>query len=314
MSAWLGSCWRGAAMLLVSCVLAACGTAEPAPVIDRRAPASAASRSSGAASASRALPAGWVQVKKGDTLATIAQEHNQDPKDLALWNALDNPNMIRIGQQLRVVPPEGAVAKPIIASAPQQLPAESERSAANANTAALKREPRGGKQVYSEQAWAAVNRPDDKNISRPAPDKKPEAKPDTKPETKPAPAEAAADSVDWVWPANGKIIAPFVEGSHKGIGISGNLGEPVIAAGAGKVLYAGEDLRGYGKLVVLKHNSIFLSVYAHNNQILVKEGQMVAKGEKIAELGKSDSDQPKLHFEIRRQGKPVDPIKFLPPR
>ena len=110
------------------------------------------------------------------------------------------------------------------------------------------------------------------------------------------------------------MIAGFVEGGNKGIDIAAKLGDPVQAAAAGKVVYAGTGLRGYGKLVIVKHNPSFLSAYAHNSQILVKEGQGVAKGQKIAEAGASDSDQPMLHFEVRRQGKPVDPLKQLPSR
>ena len=120
--------------------------------------------------------------------------------------------------------------------------------------------------------------------------------------------------VDWAWPLSGNLIAGFVEGSNKGIDIAAKPGDPVQAAAAGKVVYAGSGLRGYGKLVIVKHNPSFLSAYAHNSQILVKEGQSVTKGQKIAEAGASDSDQPMLHFEIRRQGKPIDPLKQLPSR
>lgn len=134
------------------------------------------------------------------------------------------------------------------------------------------------------------------------------------PETaKPAetPAVAASDSA-WAWPTQGKVIKGFSEsGSARGIDIAGTMGQPVHAAGPGKVIYSGSDLRGYGKLVIIKHEDNFLSVYAHNSNILVKEGQQVIKGQKIAEMGNTDSDQVKLHFEIRQQGKSVDPMKYL---
>ncbi|MEY3201327.1 MAG: hypothetical protein RIR70_877 [Pseudomonadota bacterium] len=312
-------CARHAAPL-VAALFAACGTPVPAPVIDRNTPGSAIKSAAPArtapAAAPTAAPAGFHVVKKGETLASIALEYGQDYKELVAWNNLDNPNMIRVGQQLRVASSEGAVVvKPIAMNAPQEVrPAESP-AAVSANTDVMKREPLGGKVAYSEAAWAAVNKGNDKVISPARVEAKAEVKAEPKAEAKPEQKEVVgADAVDWVWPAGGKVVTAFAEGSSKGIGIAGKLGDAVIAASAGKVLYAGEDLRGYGKLVVLKHNANFLSVYAHNNQILVREGQMVAKGEKIAELGKSDSDQPKLHFEIRRQGKPVDPVKLLPTR
>jgi lipoprotein NlpD len=132
----------------------------------------------------------------------------------------------------------------------------------------------------------------------------------------PAPSGAADDDegLDWIWPAKGKVVASFNDGaSLKGIDIAGNLGQPVVAAAPGKVVYAGSGLRGYGKLVIIKHNKTFLSAYAHNRDILVKEGQQVTRGQKIAEMGNSDAEQVKLHFEIRRLGKPMDPAKYLPP-
>jgi lipoprotein NlpD len=142
------------------------------------------------------------------------------------------------------------------------------------------------------------------------------AKVDPKPEP-PSPPEVQAgedeDRVSWSWPASGKVVAPFSEGSNlKGIGIGGKAGQPVLASAGGKVVYAGSGLRGYGKLVIIKHNKTYLSVYAHNSEILVKEGQTVAKGQKIAEMGNTDAEQVKLHFEIRRLGKPVDPLRYLP--
>ncbi len=299
--------------------MAGCGTSVPAPVIDRQTPVTP--KPAAPLPAVKVAPAGAASpgfhiVKKGETLASIALEHGQDYKDLVAWNNLDNPNMIRVGQQLRVAPAEGAVVvKPVTSNAPQEVRVNDSPAAVSANTDVMKREPRGGKQPYTEDAWAAVNKADGKPVATRGPEKKIEATSETKTETRPdAKDMAGGEVVDWGWPANGKVIVPFAEGASKGLGIGGRVGDAVMAAGAGKVLYAGEDLRGYGKLVVLKHNANFLSVYAHNSQILVKEGQMVAKGEKIAELGRSDSDQPKLHFEIRRQGKPVDPAKFLPTR
>ena len=144
---------------------------------------------------------------------------------------------------------------------------------------------------------------------------KPElAKVEPKPEPVPEPQTGDdGDRVTWSWPTSGKVVAPFSEAANlKGIGIGGKAGQPVLASAGGKVVYAGSGLRGYGKLVIIKHNKTYLSVYAHNSEILVKEGQTVAKGQKIAEMGNTDADQVKLHFEIRRLGKPVDPLRYLP--
>jgi lipoprotein NlpD len=122
------------------------------------------------------------------------------------------------------------------------------------------------------------------------------------------------DRLDWLWPAKGRVIAGFSDSANlKGIDIAGTAGEPVLAAAPGRVVYAGSGLRGYGKLVIIKHNKTYLSAYAHNREILVKEGQQVQRGQKIAEMGNSDADQVKLHFEIRRLGKPMDPARYLPP-
>ncbi|WP_180979671.1 peptidoglycan DD-metalloendopeptidase family protein, partial [Janthinobacterium sp. AD80] len=131
-----------------------------------------------------------------------------------------------------------------------------------------------------------------------------------------APAAQAAgdDKISWMWPSEGKVIGTFDEGKNKGVDIAGKAGQQVVAAGAGKVMYAGSGIRGYGNLVIVKHSNSLLSAYAHNRSILVKEGQNVNKGQAIAEMGDSDADRVKLHFEIRQQGKPVDPSKFLPNR
>jgi len=135
----------------------------------------------------------------------------------------------------------------------------------------------------------------------------------------PPPAARAGDGdddekLDWLWPARGKVVTSFSETANlKGIDIAGTSGEPVVASAAGKVVYAGAGLRGYGKLIIIKHNKTYLSAYAHNRELLVKEGDQVTKGQKIAEMGNTDADQVKLHFEIRRMGKPMDPARYLPP-
>ena len=157
--------------------------------------------------------------------------------------------------------------------------------------------------------------------TRPAAGPVPAPAPALAPVPAPAPAPAGKtdadsddeDKVEWGWPVRGKILAGFSEASNKGLDIAGKLGDPVIAAAPGRVVYSGSGLRGYGKLRIIQHNKTYLSAYAHNKDILVKEGQSVVKGQKIAEIGSTDTDAPKLHFEIRKLGKPVDPARFLPP-
>ncbi len=305
---------RGLLMTGAVALLGACASHEPAPVEERGTPAAAA-KAGAAAAAPAADRGGFYTVKKGDTLYSIALDHGQDYKDVAAWNYLENPNLIKVGQQLRVVPPEGpapvAVAKPVSSSGPVEI--RNAPAAVSANTESLKREPKGGKLPWSEEALAKarqgeVAKPAE---SKPATAEKPTEKPGDRPAEKPA---VAGDDVDWMWPASGKLMATYSEAGNKGVDIAGKVGDPVVAAAGGVVSYAGAGLRGYGNLVVLRHNANLLSVYAHNSKLLVKEKDTVAKGQKIAEIGSSDADSPRLHFEIRRQGKPADPQKFLPSR
>jgi lipoprotein NlpD len=120
--------------------------------------------------------------------------------------------------------------------------------------------------------------------------------------------------VSWAGPAAGPVIGNFDEAKTTGLIISGKAGDPVLAAADGRVVYAGSGLRGYGNLVIVKHNNTYLTAYAHNQALLVKEDQVVRRGQKIAEMGSSDAERVQLHFEIRRQGRPIDPAKLLPPR
>jgi lipoprotein NlpD len=132
------------------------------------------------------------------------------------------------------------------------------------------------------------------------------------PATPVATADAPEDALNFQWPVRGNLISGFDESKNKGLDIGGKAGDPVLASADGRVVYAGAGLRGYGNLIILKHNNTFLTAYAHNQTLLVKEDQTIKRGQKIAEMGNSDADQVKLHFEIRRQGKPVDPAKYLP--
>ncbi len=130
----------------------------------------------------------------------------------------------------------------------------------------------------------------------------------------PAAAAAGGSEIAFIWPTNGRLISGFDEVKNKGLDIAGQAGDPVVAAADGQVVYAGSELRGYGNLIILKHNNTYLTAYAHNRALMVKEDQKVSKGQKIAEMGNTDADRVKLHFEVRRQGKPVDPAKYLPAR
>lgn len=285
---------RALCLVGICAVLAACSSPRrtPAPVEERSAgrpvvqapaPASPATPTEPA----RALPGaenagkpGYFTVRPGDTLIRIGLETGQNWRDIARWNNLDNPNLIEVGQVLRVAPPAGeVVARPVPPASAPAAPLPPATASASA--------PRG-------TATAAA----------PAP-----AAP-------PAPAAAAGeDELAWAWPTSGgQVLAGFDEQKNKGIDIGGRAGDPVLAAADGRVVYAGAGLRGYGNLIILKHNNTYLTAYAHNQALLVKEDQSVRKGQKIAEMGSTDADRVKLHFEIRRQGKPVDPSRYLPQR
>ena len=241
-------------------------------------------------------------VQKGDTLYGIALEHGFDYKEVAEWNGIASPYTIRIGQQLKFnTSPQTVVVTPLKAGSVVETRQAGEDPL-------LKTQPKAVKQPYVEQA-EKVSTAKAESQDKPAPAELPAEKKEG------IPAEDD-ERVEWNWPAAGKVIAPFNEASSsgKGLDIGGKSGQPVLAAGPGKVVYSGNGLRGYGKLVIIKHNKTYLSAYAHNHKILVKEGQDVTRGQKIAEMGDSDADQVKLHFEIRRFGKPVDPIKYLPQR
>ena len=277
---------RGAAqalLLVVAASLSGCGSkvANRAPVEDRTSSvATSAPAAVEAAPAAQRQPAGfenagkpgYYTVKPWDTLIRIGLENGQSWKDVARWNGLENPNLIEVGQVLRVVPP--ALAAPAASAAVVARPVAT-ASVASSAVAPL------------QSASAAA----------PA-----------------APAGGGDDEVTWVWPARGNLLSGFDEAKNKGLDIGGVAGDPVIAAADGRVVYVGASLRGYGNLVILKHNNTYLTAYAHNQVLLVKEDQTVRRGQKIAEMGNSDADRVKLHFEVRRQGKPVDPVKFLPPR
>lgn len=223
---------------------------------------------------------GFYTVKPGDTLIRIGLDSGQNWRDISRWNNIDNPNLIEAGQVLRVAPPSSEPAARAVASSQPPV-----------STALAPQE------SASRAASSASNPP-------------------VQPAAAPQPAQASGgdEEIAWVWPVPGVPIMGFDEVKNKGIDIAGRAGEPVLASADGRVVYAGAGLRGYGNLIILKHNNTYLTAYAHNQTLLVKEDQAVRRGQKIAKMGNSDADRVKLHFEIRRQGKPVDPIKYLPPR
>jgi len=260
---------RRAAVLLV--FLVGCSTTQrPAPVVDRKQPARAPAPASKPAPARMAE--GTYVVKKGDTLYSIALENGADYRDVALWNRLDDPTKINVGQVLRVVPPEERVQV--------------------------------GRAKLPERGEA---RP----LELPPPQGQGRTPPPAA-EKAPPPPPATSQAAEFIWPARGKVIAGFAEPRRKGIDIDAKLGDPVVAAAAGRVTYTGTGIPGLGKLVVIKHDNGFITVYAHNKDILVKEQQAVKRGQKIAEVGSTDADRPKLHFQIRKGSAAVDPMRYLP--
>lgn len=279
--------WALPALLLVV-VLAGCAAprqpAQRAPVVDRSAvPATAASTQPLPPGAENAGRPGFFTVRPGDTLIRIGLETGQSWRDIQAWNGLVNPDRIEVGQVLRVAPPEAAVG-----AAPVSEPATAQGTATQPITTSR-----------------APSRPLSDTSAAPTP---PSA---------PAPAAspvAASENVQFIWPANGPVVAPFDEVRSRGVGIGGRAGDPVLAAADGRVVYAGAGLRGYGNLIILKHNNTYLTAYAHNQALLVREDQIVRQGQQIAQMGSSDADRVKLHFEVRRQGRPVDPMTHLPAR
>lgn len=275
--------------------------APAAPAVAGTAPGTAPSEA-----ADGTLRPGFYTVRAGDTLGRIALDHGQSWRDLARWNGLDNPNLIEVGQQLRVVPPGtepgAAVARPVTpAGRVESRPLEGRATTASTVPAAP-----GSTTAPPPGAAAPAS-----GTAAQAP-----ASAATAPAAAAAPAARDADEeVAWAWPAAGPLLSGFDESRQaKGLSIGGKAGDPVLAAADGRVVYAGAGLRGYGNLVIVKHNALFLTAYAHNQTLLVKEDQVVRRGQKIAEMGSSESDRVNLHFEIRRQGRPIDPARLLPPR
>jgi lipoprotein NlpD len=363
-----------AALVVVTLALGACAT-RPAPVEERRAaprpkppvvavpaPPPTPSAVPGPAAREPDWRPPTYTVKRGDTLQAIALEHGLDYRELAAWNAIENPNLIRVGQVLQLAAPgdprlaqaepgSGVTTAPLRSAppvvearpatpAPVAPPAPAVAAPAPRNTDTLKVAPRAVKEPYSDKlAQEMAKAPPETQVARAEPSRSPappapvvpppvvaSPSPAPAPSIAPAPPPSPAptpptqgggddgDDLDWIWPAKGKIVTGFSDTANlKGIDIAGSAGQAIVASAPGRVVYAGSGLRGYGKLVIIKHNRTFLSAYAHNREIVVKEGQQVTRGQKIAEMGNTDADQVKLHFEIRRLGRPMDPMKYLPP-
>ena len=223
----------------------------------------------------------FYTVRKGDTLYGIALAFGQNWRDIASWNNLSDPDKIKIGEKLRVVPKDtgnAAVSIPLKSATIETPPG---RSTSGESEVAL-----------NERAL------DDDGLPDNGTDRD----------------EGLVTSLGWVWPANGQITEQFSDSNSKGISIAGASGEAIFAVSEGKVVYSGNGLRGYGNLIIIKHPDEFITAYAHNKSIFVKEGETVNKGQKIAEMGMSETDSPKLLFEVRRGGKPLDPLLYLPKR
>jgi len=276
---------RSFAGVVAMAALVACSSQKPAPVVDRSgaSPTRLPAVVEKPAAAPREARDGVYTVQRGDTLFNIATAFGVDVRDLARWNELPDTSALRVGQPIRVTPP-------------------AETSAVTVTPVT----PGGSTEVRPLPAPGTPAQ---------LPPLPPAALPESPPVAKPgAPSEAAPPPTQWLWPVAGKVIDGFDAPRNKGIDIGGTEGAAVQAAADGEVVHVGSALRGYGNLVIIRHAGDYVTAYGHNRKILVTQGQQVKRGQQIAELGRSDADRPKLHFEIRHQGKPLDPVKYLPPR
>lgn len=290
------------AMMSLAAVLAGCASSEHrAPVYERAEAEKNAAMANKSPREKDWRPDSYI-VQKGDTLFSIAFNYGFDYHELAESNGIQDPGVISVGQEIRLFPNRARTATAVAPAVVKPI------------EILLKDQPKLVKYPYSEAAMAQIDKVQEQTT--------PVATTVAKVESTAKPGTATEDSADvgeepaleWGLPTQGKLIGQFSESANrKGIDIAGQLGQPVMASASGKVVYSGSGLRGYGKLIIIKHNNTYLSAYAHNDKVLVKEGQAVSRGQKIAEMGKTDSKEVKLHFEVRRFGKPVDPGKYLPP-
>ncbi len=293
-SPWRRLRWSGT-LVAGACLLAACTTPNRAPVVDMSPTQPAAPTVQAPATG-----ASSYVVRPGDTLYSISRSQNVGWQDLARWNNITDPSQLRVGQSLRI---EGGTPPTAMAEAPSGV---------------VQVQPIGGSNVQQRPVVGGPVIGGTPGTPPDAPAGTPGAAPGapgpvpTPPPS--APRQSNDSGIDWLWPASGQVIAQFNQAQNKGVDIEGQVGDPVVASADGTVVYSGSGLRGYGNLIIIRHNASFLSAYAHNSNLLAKEGQTVRRGERIAEMGQTDAPSPRLHFEIRRGGTPEDPMRFLPPR
>jgi len=249
---------------------------------------------------------GFYTVKAGDTLLRVALETGQNWRDIQRWNSLDNAHVLQVGEVLRVVPlnqdpgavvtravaSSGGVAEPRSSESSSRVPLAATAPSSVVPTAVPVLAPAAAAAATAATASTALPGQGGNSGTTPSGD----------------------EDLGWIWPADGAVIAVFDEARTKGMLIGGNAGDSVVAAADGRVVYSGSGLRGYGNLVIIKHNNTYLTAYAHNKTLLVREDQPVKRGQKIAEMGSTDAQRVQLHFEVRKQGKPIDPARVLPPR
>ncbi|REG57863.1 murein DD-endopeptidase MepM/ murein hydrolase activator NlpD [Paraburkholderia sp. BL6669N2] len=294
---------RSVCVLALSLLMTACASRlDQAPVVDRSGGGVLGTQATQPAVPLGPPPPGYYRVKPGDTLYRIALENGQNYRDISAWNNLTNPNQIEVDQLLRVVPPGAntAALTPGVSTAPigsggavQSAPLGSTSGSAGGTA--------GAAGVAAPPIYGSTT-----NNASLTPPATPGAASDSN--------AGASGNVAFAWPVRGPLLGTFNDSTNKGVNIGGAAGDPVKASADGRVVYAGNGLRGYGNLIIIKHDATYLTAYAHNRSLMVKEGDAVTKGQKIAEMGNSDSDRVMLHFEVRRQGKPVDPLKYLPPQ
>lgn len=245
--------------------------------------------------------AGGYVIQKGDTLYSIALEHGVAYRDIADWNHLTDINHIQVGNTLRMTAPGQSTGVASASDQAQTTPMHLSSVNSQTTSAAMhvKNLPNNNLTVTSDGQAAPVNSTSNNNMAVGGATTS---------------SATTASTFNWIWPTAGKVISQFNDttANSKGIDIAGVRGQAIVAVAAGKVVYSGSGLHGYGNLVIIKHDERYLTAYAHNQTILVKEGQTVSQGQTIAEMGDSDATRVELHFEVRDLGKPIDPLKFLP--